>query len=563
MCFTARYSPVCDNLKIYFNYLSKANSDSQLEIYYTLEGSDPDNFTSSNSNRYYSQFLKDENAIITFNLKLPVNSKLQTLKFVFKSNQPQGEFEFSNLKIGKNDIKNLISNEDIKYSSETNSENITGNIDDGFKIKTFKSDSADDTFLTITKPLLVGGNSSSLNLNNILSILVFGVLTFLISGQFYQLVFSKKEKENNNEKVVVHYKTRNFMNVEILRFMLVMFVVMEHLSNLFFDNHSILSNNYLFFNNFIYSGRSQLFFVIAGFFLFYSSKNLQNSVLFFIKKRWLRMSSLVIFTTILAYAMHGFKTDVYPLEQNILTSLLANWITDMDGYLIAPAWYVNSLFFLSCIYFVIFKIFDKKYALFITLIVSAVAVNLYARQIGFGESRVWKNLPGAAFSLSIGILIAELYKLLKSQKETTVSDSKISKKEYLAYSITELFLFIVLIIGLYCSRIGFNLGNNILSGSIALLLWFFILNKGFVSRFFNKSWAIYFGKYTFSLFLTHWIILSMLPTIMKSHNAFCNEHYIIFPLCCIFVILAFGVACHHLVELPLSKWTAKKFLYKE
>ena len=170
-------------------------------------------------------------------------------------------------------------------------------------------------------------------------------------------------------------------------------------------------------------------------------------------------------------------------------------------------------------------------------------------------------MPGSVFSLSVGILMAEAFKQISSN--VLVQDEKQQGISYIAYSVFEIFIFVSLLIGLYGKHLGFNLGNNVMSGSIALMLWLFLIKKGVLSNFFNKSWAIYFGKYTYSIYVTHVIVLWMSGSFINSHAEFCIQHNILVPSAVIVAILIFAVFCHHIVEMPLSRWTAEKFLYKD
>ena len=348
------------------------------------------------------------------------------------------------------------------------------------------------------------------------------------------------------------------MNIEVLRFLLVMFVILEHSAGVFIN----ISHNYFFYlDNFIFGGRSQLFFVIAGFFLFYNPKNLQSEPLFFIKKRWLRLSGLVIFSTILGYALLNFNTAYNPIEDNLLTALLINLLKSSDiHYIVDPAWYVNNLFFLSCIYYVIFKTLEKKYALLLTVLIAAFSLNLYARGIHLGEGLGWGNMPGSVFSLSVGIIMAEAFKQISF---IYTDKNKTQGISYFIISAFETFVFTVLVIGLYGKHLGLNLGNNVMSGTIALMLWLFLVKRGFISNFFNKKWAIYFGKYTYSIFVTHAIILLISKSFVNSHTEFCIKHNIAVPAAVIISMILFAIFCHHIVEMPLSKWTAEKFLYSD
>ena len=72
------------------------------------------------------------------------------------------------------------------------------------------------------------------------------------------------------------------------------------------------------------------------------------------------MSSLLIFATILGYIMIHFDFVRQPLEANILNAILLNFLTDSNWFMIIPGWYVNSLFLLSVLFFIIFKVFEKN-----------------------------------------------------------------------------------------------------------------------------------------------------------------------------------------------------------
>ena len=335
-----------------------------------------------------------------------------------------------------------------------------------------------------------------------------------------------------------------------------MYVVLEHLA----VELAPLGERYSIFYNFMNFGRSQLFFVIAGFFLFYNDKQLENTVFFFVKKRWLRMSSLLIFATILGYIMIHFDFVRQPLEANILNAILLNFLTDSNWFMIIPGWYVNSLFLLSVLFFIIFKVFEKKYAIFITIFIAVICCNLNARDVRFGSSLIWERISGASFSLSLGVLLSECYKKLYNSKKYL---GKIIDKDTVIITIIELFAFCVLCVSLYGRGLGVYLGNTMMSACLVLLIWLFLIRKGLISKILNNNISIYFGKYTYSIFITHYIVVLFVRIyLIPNHLNWTQMHFFVVSFGTVISSLLLAIVCHHLVEIPLSRWTATKFLYK-
>ena len=551
MGLSSRYSPFCDDFLVSFKFTPHYDSSTKISVAPSLD---------SSTNTFRRTFgtvcpvltRKEITSELNCVMKIPKKSVIDGIEILFSDTN--GLFEISSIQLGdkKIPLDSIIDEDsDIKIGKGLNL--ISGNIKETANFEV--NNSGEKANIVINKSLAMTG-TPSIRFGNILSILTIAIISYFICCQFIKFIVERHKSDET--KVVVHYKSRQFMNIEILRFLLVMFVIMEHSATPFLN---ISPDDFSYLDNFVNVGRSQLFFTIAGFFLFFSSKNLQSDPIFFIKKRWLRLSGLVIFSTLVCFAIHNYHTAYYPIEDNLLTGLLINLLkSETRQYFVHPAWYVNVLFFLSCIFFVIFKTLEKKHALLFTVLLASLSLNLYARGIHLGLDG-WINMPGAIFSLSIGILMAEAFKRIS----LNTPEKEVTKKNipYFAYSCFEIFIFVSLLIGLYGKHLGFNLGNNVMSGSIALMLWLFLIKKGMLSNFFNKTWAIYFGKYTYSIFVTHVIIVLLASSLMKTHHDFCIQHNIAVPVAVIITILIFAVFCHHFVEIPLSRWTAEKFLYSD
>lgn len=151
------------------------------------------------------------------------------------------------------------------------------------------------------------------------------------------------------------YSERGFKNLEFLRFLLIFAVVGVHLAYLNLSS----TEEYSWLVKWGAGWPAvEMFFLMSGFFLFYKL-NTEETVLHFALRKWLRLAPFVIALTIIGYIATGFNISQYPLSVNIFNSLLLlDWNTHHfgpDATILYVAWFVNVLFFVSVIYFCIFK----------------------------------------------------------------------------------------------------------------------------------------------------------------------------------------------------------------
>lgn len=197
--------------------------------------------------------------------------------------------------------------------------------------------------------------------------------------------------------------------------------------------------------------------------------------------------------------------------------------------------------------------------MFITIIIAVICCNLNARDVRFGTSLIWERISGAAFSLSLGILLSEYYKKLYKGKYI----EQLTNKNIVFITVIELLIFCILCVGLYGRGLGVYLGNTMMSGCFVLLIWLFLIRKGLISRVLNNNISIYFGKYTYSIFITHYILIMLVRIyLIPNYLNWTQSHFFIVSFGSIIISLLLAIACHHLVEIPLSRWTASKFLYR-
>jgi len=92
------------------------------------------------------------------------------------------------------------------------------------------------------------------------------------------------------------------------------------------------------------------------------------------------------------------------------------------------------------------------------------------------------------------------------------------------------------------------------------LFWLFVNQKGYLSKLFNQNLSVFLGKYSYSIFIIHPVVLNLFREyIWKIHPNFVISYPIInlfVPLVC--SVLA-GIVVYHLVEKPAYNYLKSKW----
>ena len=87
----------------------------------------------------------------------------------------------------------------------------------------------------------------------------------------------------------------------------------------------------------------------------------------------------------------------------------------------------------------------------------------------------------------------------------------------------------------------------------------FLINQGFISKFFNKDIFVNLAKYTYAIYISHGlVILCLWSTVWKKYNMYLIQFPVwnfILSLCLIFTI---GIFMHKCIEVPLNKYLSIK-----
>lgn len=357
-----------------------------------------------------------------------------------------------------------------------------------------------------------------------------------------------------SEKIVKEY----FKNVDFLRFVLAVIIVMFHGSKA-----SVFP--YLLFPTFKHCNICvDFFFIISGFFLFYSIKNI-DTVAFAIK-RFFRLAPMVwfivLFTIIASIFIHNAP---FSLGNIILRCLLLSNIgfapSIGEKLRLGVTWFVPVLFWVSIFYFYIHKIFDKKYLNLIIWLIIIISYALYYSNnhfetgghthtlYHFADIGVLRGLAG----IGIGYFISELYKsnFLKQCSKilklviTGVEIFSISFLSYYLFFTTELpgdsgFVYIVM---------------------FSILFYLFLSKQGYISKLLEKNIWRELGNASYAIYIIHFPLFRVLHFTLYKHFAnFVNSHTLLtFVLQTIFAIIV-GILVHYLYEIPINKLIKKKIL---
>lgn len=377
------------------------------------------------------------------------------------------------------------------------------------------------------------------------------------------------------------YSERGFKNLEFLRFLLIWAVVGVHVAYLNLSGAPEFSWLVKWTSGW---QAVEMFFLMSGFFLFYKIRT-EETILHFALRKWLRLAPFIIALTVVGYAAAGFDIMQYPLSVNIFNSLLLlDWNTHHfgpDATILYVAWFANALFFVSVVYFCIFKALSHEKA---TLLIGAIAFIcyfMYSRHIFIIVPFIYPLVRAFAY-IGFGYLLCELW---KTYSETKNNSSQTTLN--LGVSILEAVLLFTIVISLFAGSTGIPTpeGLSVPPDQIATLtaqtwfpeltrwaidgawlqlcfvglFWLFLCNKGLISRALNTPLSVTLGRYSYAIFLVHTIVIRALRdyvNLPEIHWIYSNPVLLISLVC--LLIFAVAIAAHHLLEQPLTKWANSK-----
>lgn len=350
-----------------------------------------------------------------------------------------------------------------------------------------------------------------------------------------------------------------FKNIDLLKFVGILIILYFHI------NLCGLYNTVLDFSPIINQLKQSsvfgeiwvsFYFIISGFF-FFRYTNFATDFWRFFKKKIFRLCPVIIFAVCVYWLLAQFTPMIYQKYINVFTLLLLNGVgfTGENMGNIHPVWFVSALFWTMCLYFYITKIFDRKYVnLFMGIIpffcFSFIVNTTYFTPVNyfnFINIGILKAMSG----LAIGYWINEVY----NSKQISIPANKIS---YLAVSAIEIYLFIFIVHNTTFHSIRFMNFLPLIFAFI-ILFYLFLEKKGLLSQLSENNISSFLGKYTYSIFVTHIIVMDFLNEMLwKVHPNFIVNNLVLNTLAVILLSVIFGVITYHFVEKPITKYLFKK-----
>lgn len=353
-------------------------------------------------------------------------------------------------------------------------------------------------------------------------------------------------------------------NIEFLRFFLIISIVFLHM---FIDREWNLCTVYpnipiyqtiksaIAHSNNCVEG----FFIFAGFFLVYTFKQTTKINDFAIKK-YIRLSPVILFSMglcAIGYLLGAMPFKIFP---NLLTVfLLNNFVLKISVGSNPVLWFTSVLFAGLLLYFCIIKFLHAKTKYLSILMFTVISYTILEILQHGSFANPLKNyfhifnigFLRAAGGIGLGCLIGYLYKFFV-----------LGKKSHTIYSVLEICLMSFII--WWCMFIHGRINNIIFVICFALLFILFLAKKGFLSRITDKDIWVKSGRYQYSIYVVHYVIIRILGIcIWKNCPLFVLNHPILPIIFNLFVILSIGILTYHMIELPCTRFLNNKFLRKQ
>lgn len=364
--------------------------------------------------------------------------------------------------------------------------------------------------------------------------------------------------------MIMGAKARSFKNVDFVRFVLAIAIVLYHS---FHGGKSVLGSLFpdvSFFSD-ITVGTSfgylavDMFFVMAGFFLFFAT-DFSISIVDFVKKKLMRLYPLVVLFVILDIVSQYwiFNNSGYvPYNQVFRLLMMDNLGLSLSHSSIT--WYVSTLFWSMLFFFYVCKTFDKKYVncLFAILLFFSYAFLIQANGgniAGSNKSVAYVFNLGVlrAFGgMSVGYFLCEFWRRVKPRVAGVWSK--------MFYTLAECGLLYFVINSLIFHKIQFETNFVIILGFVGLF-WLLLLKRGWVSQLFDNHVSTILGRYSYSIFIMHIFVIRILRKYVWMANAdFVYAHPCFNVLAIIILSIFTGLLVYHLVEVPGAKLLKKSF----
>ena len=356
-------------------------------------------------------------------------------------------------------------------------------------------------------------------------------------------------------------------NIEFLRIFLILGMILMH----FCSAKNGLGTVYPEIGQFAYLKKcfyygnncADGFFIISGFLLLLTFKPVET-LKHFVVKKYIRLTPVIIFSSILAFILAHFGIVKFNFINELLAVLLLNnfpicWAETANNIL----WFTSVLFGCSLIYWIIIKYCPPKISKFLIFIIFILGywLLLHLKHGSFGKPLAnyydifnigfLRGIGGIGLGIFIGYQYKDNIEIIKNKL-----NSKISK---LIITLIETYSLGYLIYWMLFYHPKTNCKYFVIN--FAVILTLFIINKGWISQFFNKDIWVFLGKYQYSVYVIHVLVYkAYLYLFLANHYEFLNSYPIISLLSCTVISITASIAVYYLIEKPSANFLQNKIL---
>lgn len=340
-------------------------------------------------------------------------------------------------------------------------------------------------------------------------------------------------------------------NIEILRFIFIIQIMLMHLvcSKGLLSSLSFHVPLFRYLHETAWSAYVGVdyFFIISGFFLYYTFRNMHSHQ--FILHKIKRFLPTMLVSLMIIFLLSRYYSDIrFDQYRAIYTiTFTASFMPVGVGY----SWFIGPLFWASLFYFYTLKHFDRKYLniLFSILIIASysILVNNTCNNFSNASPQLYRFLNvgvlRALAGMGIGYFIGQLY----TESLRDLRDLAPNRLYRTLFTIAEaLLLFFIIYCGSFCP-----FGKNAMIAIFAFVALFilFLLKWGHISRFLDNNVSVFLGKYVFTIYVLeealHNYLRHIIPSVRQSTvQGLCggggyvswSSFFSILPRVCVFII---------------------------
>ncbi len=299
--------------------------------------------------------------------------------------------------------------------------------------------------------------------------------------------------------------------------------------------------------NFTYGYLCDAFFIISGFFMFFSYKknsNFDSIVLTKIARLW----PVLYFSLLCAFILSLFDLMHFRTFSNFIALFCLNVPIGISSNNLS-AWYVDVLFWGYILYYSLFKLLDQRKSFYVTTLITFFCYSYLFTNLSSKLPCSHFMIRGIA-GMGLGYLTAIFY---------ISHENLINKKNNTQplYSILELVALSLL------TKTTITKGTD--SAFLIVLICFyflfldFLFKKGILSYIFDSHIVSFLSKYCFSLFLMQDMVFPVTNKLLWTNADYGTTQYpILSILGGIFLCIITGIFTYYCVEQPFYRLLLKK-----